>query len=489
MANTNDSSVPLLPRPAVEVGRLIALGYLAQATRARPRIDDSADAEGLHDFRVALRRLRSCLRAFRPELESTVGRRLRRRLRRLADATGARRDLQVHRAWVEEQLPTLTPLEGVGAEWLLEWMGQREERASQRLARVVRERFPRLRRRLDRRLSFYPIPVSLDGGPRLEPAGAAVARTLRTMKLELEQALTRVHSITDDREAHLARIAAKRLRYLLEPFAGELSGAPVLIDRLKLLQDALGDLHDVHVFAGELRDALEEVAGEGTGQPVPAPPVAGGVEAPGEALHGAAEGLVALAGRLRQRGDATFADFKAAWLGDAPGGFFDAVEALAVAAGCAGRPPREIERKYLLRELPPHALTCPAEAIDQGWLPGTALVERLRRIRSARGDEWFRTVKVGSGVSRIELEEATTLTLFEHLWPLTQGCRVSKRRYLVPDGELTWEIDEFTDRDLALAEVELPREDFPVELPDWLTPYLVREVTGEQDYVNRYLAM
>ena len=472
----------------MEVGRLIALGYLAQATRARPRIDDPADAEGLHDFRVALRRLRSCLRAFRPELESTVGRRLRRRLRQLADATGARRDLQVHGAWVEEQLQELTARERIGAEWLLEWMARREERAGQRLARTVRERYPRLRRRLERRLSFYPIPVSLDGETRLEPAGAAVARTLRTMTLELEHALARVHSISDDREAHLARIAAKRLRYLLEPFAGELPGAPVLIDRLKLLQDALGDLHDVHVFVGELRDALEEVAGEGTDQPVPAPPDSGAVE-PGGALDGAAEGLVALAGRLRGRGERTFADFKAGWLGDAPGGFFDAVRALAMAAGCAGRPPREIERKYLLRELPPHALTCPAEAIDQGWLPGTVLVERLRRIRSARGEEWFRTVKTGSGVSRIELEETTTATLFEYLWPLTQGCRVSKRRYLVPDGDLTWGIDEFTDRDLALAEVELPREDFPVELPEWLTPYVVREVTGEQNYVNRYLAM
>jgi len=488
VASISDSSVPLLVRPAAQVARLVALGYLSQATRTRARIDDPADAEGLHDFRVALRRLRSCLRAFQPELESTVGRRLRRRLRRLADATGPLRDLQVHRAWVEEQLPQLSPEERVGAEWLLARMAQVEEQASARLARTVLRRFPRLRRRLDRRLSFYPVPVSLAGSPPLELAGAAVARTLSAMSLELEQALARVHSIADDRELHLARIAAKRLRYLLEPFADELNGAPALIQRLKSLQDALGDLHDIHVFAGELREALQESAGEAVPQPPFAPSDGPATGAPPEPAVGAAEGIVALAGRLRQRGEAAFTGLETAWLGGAPSGFFAAVEGLADSARRAGQPPREIERKYLLRALPPHVLTCPAELIDQGWLPGTVLVERLRRVRSARGEEWLRTVKTGSGVSRVELEEATTHEVFERLWPLTSGCRVSKRRYLVPDGGLSWEIDEFTDRDLVLAEVELPRDELEVKCPDWLVQYVVREVTGERDYVNRYLA-
>jgi CHAD domain-containing protein/CYTH domain-containing protein len=472
--------------------RLVALGYLAQATRARPRLADPADAEGLHDFRVALRRLRSCLRAFRSEVESTVGRRLQRGLRRLADATGESRDLQVHRVWVEAELPGLTPRELHGAEWLLEWMGEREDRASQRLARSVAKRFPRIRRRLARRLSFYPVPVSLDGVARLEAAGAAVARSLADMKRELERALNRVHSITDDKEAHLARIAAKRLRYLLEPFADELPEAGPVVERLKLLQDALGDLHDVHVFAGELRDASEEAAAEDALLPSADPPAGIGLRprsGGAEQEHvNATEGLIALASRLRQRGERTFAGFRAAWYGGSQVEFFAAVEALVAAARSVGQPPREIERKYLLHQLPPHALTCPAEEIEQGWLPGTTLVERLRRVRSERGEEYYRTVKTGSGMSRVELEEAATCELFDRLWSLTEGCRVIKRRYRVPEGELTWEMDEFTDRQLVLAEVEIPREDYPVTLPAWLEPYVVREVTGERDFVNRNLA-
>ncbi len=72
--------------------------------------------------------------------------------------------------------------------------------------------------------------------------------------------------------------------------------------------------------------------------------------------------------------------------------------------------------------------------------------------------------------------------------PLTAGRRVTKRRYRVREGALTWEIDEFTDRDLVLAEVELRDPEAEPEIPDWLRPVLDREVTGEPEYVNANLA-
>ena len=91
---------------------------------------------------------------------------------------------------------------------------------------------------------------------------------------------------------------------------------------------------------------------------------------------------------------------------------------------------------------------------------------------------------------RIEVEEATTRELFEALWALTEGRRVRKRRHVVPHGELAWEIDDFADRDLVLAEVELPADatDTTVTLPAWLAPHVVREVTDEAEFVNARLA-
>lgn len=65
---------------------------------------------------------------------------------------------------------------------------------------------------------------------------------------------------------------------------------------------------------------------------------------------------------------------------------------------------------------------------------------------------------------------------------------MSKRRHVVPDGSYTWEIDEFLDRDLFLAEVELNDPAEKVVLPEWLAPYVVRDVTGTKKYVNLNLA-
>jgi len=127
--------------------------------------------------------------------------------------------------------------------------------------------------------------------------------------------------------------------------------------------------------------------------------------------------------------------------------------------------------------------------IDQGYLPGETLVERLRRQRDPRGGtRYFRTIKLGSGVERVEMEEETDARTFEHLWLLTEGRRLRKRRYVVPVDSAVWEIDEFLDRPLVLAEIELESASQDVQLPHWLSPVLVREVTDEREYTNRSLA-
>ena len=149
----------------------------------------------------------------------------------------------------------------------------------------------------------------------------------------------------------------------------------------------------------------------------------------------------------------------------------------------------EIERKFLLSALP--RMPEPAEVleIDQGYLPGVRLVERLRRQRDRGGHtRYYRTVKVGIGVRRMELEEETDARTFEHLWLLTEGRRLHKRRYVIPDAGRYWEVDEFLDRDLVLAEMEIPSADTEIAVPEWLRPTLVRDVTGERNYTNRSLA-
>jgi len=142
-----------------------------------------------------------------------------------------------------------------------------------------------------------------------------------------------------------------------------------------------------------------------------------------------------------------------------------------------------------LRTLPERVRSAPAIEIDQGYIPGERIRERIRRSKSSDGTRFHRTLKAGSGLQRMEIEEETTLEFFEAVWPLTRGARVAKRRYLVPDGDVIWEIDEFLDRTgLWLAEVELERVDQSVRIPGWLAPAIEREVTEEPSYTNRALA-
>jgi len=149
---------------------------------------------------------------------------------------------------------------------------------------------------------------------------------------------------------------------------------------------------------------------------------------------------------------------------------------------------REIERKYLLMGLPAEVADHPSVEIDQGYVPGTAIRERVRRMLGADGVRYMRTVKLGTGLDRLEFEEETSRDFFDAVWPLTQGKRVRKRRYLVPAPDGIWEIDEFLDRELVLAEFEMESVDQPVNVPAFVQSVLVREVTNEPQYGNFSLA-
>lgn len=94
-------------------------------------------------------------------------------------------------------------------------------------------------------------------------------------------------------------------------------------------------------------------------------------------------------------------------------------------------------------------------------------------------------------MNRFEFEEDAPEEFFTAVWPLTLGHRVRKRRYVIPSGaaeSAPWEIDEFLDRDLVLAELELESEDERVEMPTSVASVLVREVTDEPGFSNYRLA-
>lgn len=448
---------------APRAARWLALRFLAEAQAARARLDAADDAEALHDFRVAIRRLRSTIRAY-PEQIQLSGKD-RRRLRKLARATGAARDGEVMIGWMEARREALSDAEAPGLDWLLGRLRARQEALDAGLREEVAHDFAREHRRLCERLAWYAAEVRADTpreGPRM---GDVVADGVAEHAEALRSALAAVQSIEDQERAHEGRIEAKRLRYLLEPFAEEDPAARAIVKQLKKLQDTLGEMHDAHVAAGLLAD--ERARGDA------------------DELR---PGLDALATAAREETERRYADAEGGWLGGRADPFFAEVQALA-AAFRGGPPDQEIERKFLLKGMPKLPEGAVRTEIAQGYLPGERLQERVRRVRrKGEPPRYYRTVKVGSGLTRMELEEEADEATFRRLWPLTKGRRVKKLRYRVADGGLTWEIDRFRDRTLHLAEIELPSEQHEVVLPDWLEDHVDRDVTGEDEYVNINLA-
>jgi CYTH domain-containing protein len=150
-------------------------------------------------------------------------------------------------------------------------------------------------------------------------------------------------------------------------------------------------------------------------------------------------------------------------------------------------PGRELERKFVLSEVPFELSGYPASEIRQGYLAIGADGSEVRIRR--RGERCSLTVKRGSGLARDEEELDLGDDEFDRLWPLTEGRRVEKTRYEIPaDGDLVIELDVFAGEleGLITAEIEFDSDDQARRFatPDWLGP----EVTENDAYKNRRLA-
>jgi CHAD domain-containing protein len=312
--DTMRRSSALLRRPAAETARIVGRKYLTKLLECRDTLGGGDDAAALHEFRVALRRLRGVLRAFRPVFEPDLSQKTRRELRRLADSTGECRNLQLQQAWVAAAIRGLAGREKTGARWVLRSIEDRRAAAvagmRDRLSSWLKDEVPALRR-------LFRAPKSARGGARRLTTRTVVNRGRRELAEELSSHLAAVHSIRDQAEAHAARIAAKRARYLLQPFAEGVRGAPAAIEQLRRLQDDLGALHDAQVMAGEILGAFARMgAGAALSRGGALLPWAGGAASRDSRPRTSRllPGLEALARRSRVEGDAAFARVKHEWL-------------------------------------------------------------------------------------------------------------------------------------------------------------------------------
>lgn len=217
---------PSTPRAAFQAAARQALSQIEVRARAVLSADDPED---LHQLRVAMRRLRAALRAFKPILPAKKAKRLRGTLRALSPTLGAARDWDV---LVQRLNARPAPRLAARAE---------KKRANARrkaLDAIASRKFARL-------LAHASALEARDTGATLRELGAAsLERAHRRLMKEARGANWR-----DAAARHAVRIRVKRLRYSCEFFApafpGE--GCESAVAALKALQEILGELNDIAV--------------------------------------------------------------------------------------------------------------------------------------------------------------------------------------------------------------------------------------------------
>lgn len=485
---TPESAGSMWAAPATRGAALLATARLTEVMAGRDRHRAAADPEALHDFRVALRRLRSVLRAYRRPLRAQVPDRVRRRLRRIARATGVSRDIEVQLIWLESQREGLRPRDRTGLRWLVARLRAAKQQADVAAEVRLDRSLPAVTGDLEQRLRQAAMADPDDGEVTLADV---TADRLEGYVRRFARRMATVRALEHQDEAHAARIAGKRVRYLLEPIIASESLAADLLPSFKGIQDLLGDMHDAEVLERTITRAIGDAAVERAERIAEA--IGSGAGGDRDAVRrirrrDPAPGLLTLGALAQANKVDCYHRFRVEWLPVVEQLFVTPISDLAARLAARHGADMEYERKYLLREVPPAVATHTPLVLEQGYLPGDRIQERIRRQQGPAGTTCLRTLKAGRGVSRIEIEEEITDQLFEQLWPVTAGRRVQKRRYRIPAGTLVWEIDVFDDRDLVLAEVELPSPDVVPSLPDWLAPSVVREVTEEPAYLNIKLA-
>jgi len=220
----------------------------------------AGDVEGVHQLRVATRRLRAALRFFGPTLPPAAVTQAEAELASMADVIGAVRDLDVLAATVARRARRVEPVLRDGERALEEAIRERREPAQQALTAALDSPKRRtLLARLDAIAGAPPRPGR--STPLIAVAPTLLAPLLRAVR----DAGRHVDAKAKPARLHRLRVRAKRLRYALETLRG-LGGKRLAtaVAELTRLQELLGEHQDMVVAMAWLQTNVPDDASRAT---------------------------------------------------------------------------------------------------------------------------------------------------------------------------------------------------------------------------------
>jgi len=212
------------------------------------------DMEGVHDMRVATRRLRSVLLDFNPLLKKSALKPVKNEIKQLANALGSVRDLDAAIITLEKlKLKTRNPLIKKGVGKLLGNRSVLREKARAQLEAFLKTNdLSKLHERFDSAVEEAVRQKKSAQSCTFEEFGL----TAISIKLEEFRDLSKtIYTPFDAEGLHDFRLSAKRLRYTIELF----STRPKLVKfagKLSRMQDFLGEVHDCDLWIDALSNDL-----------------------------------------------------------------------------------------------------------------------------------------------------------------------------------------------------------------------------------------
>lgn len=144
----------------------------------------------------------------------------------------------------------------------------------------------------------------------------------------------------------------------------------------------------------------------------------------------------------------------------------------------------EFERKFLLIKKPSLKADV-VYRIEQHYCGD----ERIRR-KSSEGQEdvFYHTVKknLRPGVNS-EVEKKINRDEYYNLLEKSKSF-VIKDRHCYFVGGLKWEVDDFHDMNLVIAEVEYPEENYVLNIPKFIKDVILFEATNYREFSNKNIS-
>jgi CYTH domain-containing protein len=154
----------------------------------------------------------------------------------------------------------------------------------------------------------------------------------------------------------------------------------------------------------------------------------------------------------------------------------------------------EIERKIILKYVPDIEYD---EILDiTQYYIKKKVWERFRKSVNQDGDiTYVKTIKktLRAGAS-LENEDEISEEEYERMVTMCksgdfQSRVISKLRHIkYVEDDLKWEIDEFKDVTLVIAEIEIPTDDYEIKYPDYIKGTFIKDVTDWKEFNNRRMA-